>query len=107
VVDGDIDLAFRLTNSDSKCQYFEPHNDIRCSGWRDFDLHRPVMKEEAQAHVDGKSDRPGPLISLDRSPRRLWNISKRYSYRRTDYIVAIMDMRLMEKLGIRHADAHA
>jgi hypothetical protein len=30
--DGDIDLAFRLTTSDSKCRYFEPHNDIRCSG---------------------------------------------------------------------------
>lgn len=97
-------MAFRLTTPNSNCQYFESQNDIRCSNWRDFDLCQQITREEVKTHVDGDTARPGSLISICRSPRRFWNIARQHSNGGADCTVTMIDMRLMERLGIRYAD---
>lgn len=94
----DSHIAFRVFNSRSQARLF-PGGDIRCGNWQEFDVHQNLTRADAEKHIIYARS-PTDYISLSTSPRRLWNLVKKWEPR--DQTIAVIDLRILERLGIAY-----
>ncbi|KAH6685859.1 hypothetical protein F5X68DRAFT_232837 [Plectosphaerella plurivora] len=97
----DDEIAFRAFHDGHQAKFFTDHGDIRCGNWRNFDINRPCVKQEADDHVRGYCYRQTDYISITTSPRRLWNFITRTPWKFSEDIrIAVIDLRVLTRLGI-------
>ncbi|KAI1461767.1 hypothetical protein F4805DRAFT_244590 [Annulohypoxylon moriforme] len=103
----DNEIAFRVFDDDSKSKYFENEHDIRCGNWQEFDINKGLVRREAKRHIEGDKVFPSgtDYISISTSPLRALNVANwRRDISKDQQLpkIAIIDLRILGRLGIAH-----
>jgi hypothetical protein len=92
------EFAFRAFHKDKQAKFFEIQGDMHCGNWHNFDISNSFVRQEADDHVSGLHVGPTNYISIMTSPKRLWNIMKKFDQGKN--AIAIIDLRVLKRLGI-------
>jgi hypothetical protein len=98
------EIAFRVIHPESVSPFFPDGGDIRCGNWFKFKINQPLLKNDAEDHITGKWGQKTNYISISTSPLRSWDFTNSVLFRgkRGDLKVAVIDLRVLQRLGIAY-----